>query len=77
MPTKMKVLKKKLGTANYGRSPDLVVMGGDSCSRGRGFESLHRRQRGRMAEWFKAPVSKRDALLAFQNIEVVQNRSNK
>ena len=24
-----------------GGSPDLVVMGGDSCSEGRGFESRH------------------------------------
>ena len=26
----------------WGGSPGLVVMGGDSCSKGRGFESQHR-----------------------------------
>ena len=29
-------------TFYMGRSPGLVVMGGDSCFEGRGFESLHR-----------------------------------
>ena len=34
--------RKCLHTANLGGSPGLVVMGGDSRSKGRGFESRHR-----------------------------------
>ena len=34
-------LHNKLRAREYGGSPGLVVMGGDSCSKGRGFESRY------------------------------------
>ena len=34
--------KKKKKNSNKGGNPGLVVMGGDSCSDGRGFEFQHR-----------------------------------
>ena len=37
---------------NLGGSPGLVVMGGGSCSEGRGFESLHRIQEWHFAHLF-------------------------
>ena len=36
------LLCNKCLKVNLGGSPGLVVMGGDSCSGGRGFESQHR-----------------------------------
>ena len=46
--------KKKKWKLNYelGGSPGLVVMGGDSCSKGRGFKSWHRRLDGDFSHIF-------------------------
>ena len=39
---KRKVSEVELQRSSSGGSPGLVVMGGDSCSKGCGFESWHR-----------------------------------
>ena len=41
--------------STLGGSPGLVVMGDDSCSRGRGFESRHRITDGHDIVCFKRP----------------------
>ena len=43
-------------TANEGGSPGLVVMGGDSCSKGRVFESRHCILDGHFSHIFVAKI---------------------
>ena len=45
-------------TGAAGGSPGLVVMGGDSCSKGRGFESQHRLLDGHFSHLFVVIIVK-------------------
>ena len=45
-----------LGHRLKGESPGLVVMGGDSCAKGRGFESRHRILDGQVSYLFVVKI---------------------
>ena len=49
---KLKALKRLGRISVLGGSPGLVVMGGDSCSKGREFESLHQILDGHFSHLF-------------------------
>ena len=44
--------REKTERERMGRSPGLVVMGGDSCTEGRGFESCHHILEGHFSHIF-------------------------